>query len=418
MVEIYRLQPAAGREDRRWCRSSRCNRRRCRPGTCARRPIGSPRRSRPAAPTRRRTSRSTAAASSSAPAWSSATRPESPSASSSRAISCRATWRRHARRIAEAYEDYSQLRVLKGPLEGVYLSLFLMMTLMILVSATWLGLYLAKRITRPVGMLAAGGQGDRRRPPRSPDRAGDARRVRIAGRGVQLDGGRAGDEPAAPRTHRASRWSARTPSSTSAAATSRRCSSGSRPAWCRSAPTAASARSTRPPAACSRSMPASSDRRSSRCSAARISLPLGALVRSVTAGSGEAAPRQEIALAREGREIHLAAAATALQGEGGRARRHGPGVRRRDAAGADAARRGVARRGAAAGARDQEPADADPVVRRAHGPALRRRAGGDPRARGRVHHDDRRRGRVAEGAGRRVRAVRAHAGAARGARRT
>jgi two-component system nitrogen regulation sensor histidine kinase NtrY len=63
---------------------------------------------------------------------------------------------RHARRIAEAYEDYSQLRVLKRPLEGVYLSLFLMMTLLILVSATWLGLYLAKRITRPVHMLAAG----------------------------------------------------------------------------------------------------------------------------------------------------------------------------------------------------------------------------------------------------------------------
>ena len=31
-----------------------------------------------------------------------------------------------------------------------------MMTLMILVSATWMGLYLAKRITRPVQMLAAG----------------------------------------------------------------------------------------------------------------------------------------------------------------------------------------------------------------------------------------------------------------------
>ena len=30
-----------------------------------------------------------------------------------------------------------------------------MLTLMILVAATWLGLYLAKRITRPVQMLAA-----------------------------------------------------------------------------------------------------------------------------------------------------------------------------------------------------------------------------------------------------------------------
>ena len=62
----------------------------------------------------------------------------------------------HARRITEAYEGYNQVRVLRGPLEGVYLSFFLMVTLMILVSATWMGLYLAKRITRPVQLLAAG----------------------------------------------------------------------------------------------------------------------------------------------------------------------------------------------------------------------------------------------------------------------
>jgi len=62
----------------------------------------------------------------------------------------------HARNITEAYENYSQLQVLRRPLQGVYLSLFLMMTLMILVSATWTGLYLAKRITRPVQLLAAG----------------------------------------------------------------------------------------------------------------------------------------------------------------------------------------------------------------------------------------------------------------------
>jgi two-component system, NtrC family, nitrogen regulation sensor histidine kinase NtrY len=62
----------------------------------------------------------------------------------------------HSRRITAAYEDYNQLRVLKRPLQGIYLSLFLMMTLMILVSATWMGLYVAKRITRPVQRLAAG----------------------------------------------------------------------------------------------------------------------------------------------------------------------------------------------------------------------------------------------------------------------
>ena len=60
-----------------------------------------------------------------------------------------------ARRMTQAYEDYQQLRVLKQPLAGVYLSFFLMLTLMILIGSTWMGLYLAKRITRPVQMLAA-----------------------------------------------------------------------------------------------------------------------------------------------------------------------------------------------------------------------------------------------------------------------
>jgi two-component system, NtrC family, nitrogen regulation sensor histidine kinase NtrY len=62
----------------------------------------------------------------------------------------------HSQRIIAAYEGYEQLRVLQGPLQGVYLSFFLGLTLMILVSATWMGLYLAKRITRPVQMLAEG----------------------------------------------------------------------------------------------------------------------------------------------------------------------------------------------------------------------------------------------------------------------
>jgi two-component system, NtrC family, nitrogen regulation sensor histidine kinase NtrY len=62
----------------------------------------------------------------------------------------------HFRRITDAASDYNQLKVLKRPLQGTYFLLFLMMTLMILVSATWMGLYLAKRITRPVQMLAAG----------------------------------------------------------------------------------------------------------------------------------------------------------------------------------------------------------------------------------------------------------------------
>ncbi|MEQ1868895.1 MAG: ATP-binding protein [Vicinamibacterales bacterium] len=60
-----------------------------------------------------------------------------------------------SRRMTQAFESYNQLRVLRRPLTGVYLSFFLMVTLMILVGAIWMGLYLAKRITQPVQMLAA-----------------------------------------------------------------------------------------------------------------------------------------------------------------------------------------------------------------------------------------------------------------------
>lgn len=60
-----------------------------------------------------------------------------------------------SRRMTQAFESYNQLRVLKLPLTGVYISFFLMVTLMILVGSIWMGLYLAKRITQPVQMLAA-----------------------------------------------------------------------------------------------------------------------------------------------------------------------------------------------------------------------------------------------------------------------
>ena len=80
--------------------------------------------------------------------------------------------------MTQAFENYNQLRVLKRPLTGVYLSFFLMVTLMILVGATWMGLYLAKRITRPVQMLAAAareigaGHLDQRVEPQSNDEFG------------------------------------------------------------------------------------------------------------------------------------------------------------------------------------------------------------------------------------------------------
>jgi two-component system nitrogen regulation sensor histidine kinase NtrY len=83
-----------------------------------------------------------------------------------------------SRRMTQAFEKYNQLRVLKRPLTGVYLSFFLMVTLLILVGSTWMGLYLTKRITRPVQMLAAAareigaGRLDQRVEPQSNDEFG------------------------------------------------------------------------------------------------------------------------------------------------------------------------------------------------------------------------------------------------------
>jgi two-component system nitrogen regulation sensor histidine kinase NtrY len=83
-----------------------------------------------------------------------------------------------SRRMTQAFENYNQLRVLKLPLTGVYLSFFLMVTLTILVGATWMGLYMAKRITGPIQMLAAAareigaGRLDQRVEPQSNDEFG------------------------------------------------------------------------------------------------------------------------------------------------------------------------------------------------------------------------------------------------------
>ena len=83
-----------------------------------------------------------------------------------------------SRRATAAYEQYQQLKVMRGPLQGFYLAVFLTVTLLILVSATWMGLYVAKRITRPVQMLAEGaraigaGQLDLRLEPQTGDELG------------------------------------------------------------------------------------------------------------------------------------------------------------------------------------------------------------------------------------------------------
>jgi two-component system nitrogen regulation sensor histidine kinase NtrY len=221
----------------------------------------------------------------------------------------------HARRIAEAYEDYSQLRVLKTPLEGVYLSLFLMMTLMILVSATWLGLYLAKRITRPVGMLAAGakeigaGHLDHRIEPETRDEFGSL---------VEAFNAMAGELATSQRRLERSRVEMERKNSE---LDERR----------RYIETVLERIATGV-------ISIGPDGRVSTINAAAVRLldvdaasagtpvdavlgrddlvPLAALLRAAATGTGKPAA-QEVALAREGREIHLAAAATALHGEAG-----------------------------------------------------------------------------------------------------
>src|SRR4029450_6756180 len=60
------------------------------------------------------------------------------------------------RGISQAFQEYKQLKLLKNPIKGIYILLFLLMTLIIVFSATWFGLSLARGITDPIAMLAEG----------------------------------------------------------------------------------------------------------------------------------------------------------------------------------------------------------------------------------------------------------------------
>ena len=222
---------------------------------------------------------------------------------------------KYSRRITEAFENYSQLRVLRRPLQGVYLSLFLMMTLMILVSATWTGLYLAKRITRPVQLLAAGareigaGRLDHRIEPETRDEFGslveafntmagelaasqrrlERSRVDLERKNLQLDERRRYIETVLERI------------ATGVISVG------------------ADGRIETINTAARRLLDLDHDvvGRSVTDVFAREDLrPLEALLGRMQTVSSEAAA-QEIALARNGRELHLAAAATPLQGEDG-----------------------------------------------------------------------------------------------------
>jgi two-component system nitrogen regulation sensor histidine kinase NtrY len=58
--------------------------------------------------------------------------------------------------IVQTFEEYQQLKTLKGPVKTSYVTTFLMITLLIIFSAIWVGLQLAKSITVPIQRLAEG----------------------------------------------------------------------------------------------------------------------------------------------------------------------------------------------------------------------------------------------------------------------
>jgi two-component system nitrogen regulation sensor histidine kinase NtrY len=220
-----------------------------------------------------------------------------------------------SRRMTQAFESYNQLRVLKRPLTGLYLSFFLMVTLLILVGATWMGLYLAKRITRPVLMLEAAareigaGRFDQRVEPQSNDEFGtlveafnamaaelassrrkvDQSRIALERKHLEVEGRRRYIETILERI-----TTGVVSVNAGGAVTTINC-------------------------AASRllSLDASIVGHSARAVFDRADLqPIGALL----AGAGRAKTEpaaQEIAIPRAGQEVHLAAVATALVGDSG-----------------------------------------------------------------------------------------------------
>ena len=58
------------------------------------------------------------------------------------------------REISQAFVEYKQLKILKKPIKTSYMMALLMVTLLIIFSATWFGFHLAKDITVPIKELA------------------------------------------------------------------------------------------------------------------------------------------------------------------------------------------------------------------------------------------------------------------------
>jgi two-component system nitrogen regulation sensor histidine kinase NtrY len=75
-----------------------------------------------------------------------------------------------AREVEERYTKFRKTEASKGPIKAVYVSLYLFPALLILFGAVWLSLYLARRITTPLRLVAEG-----------------AERIAAGARGVRVD---------------------------------------------------------------------------------------------------------------------------------------------------------------------------------------------------------------------------------------
>ena len=246
-----------------------------------------------------------------------------------------------------------------------------MVTLLILVGATWMGLYLAKRITRPVQLLSAAareigaGHLDHRVEPETQDEFGalteafnsmagelaESRRKleRSTGRSRAQAPRRRGPAPLHRDDSRAHRHGRRLVRRVRRDRHRQRIGAAPARRWAR------------------RDRPAGVGgllARRSRATGGAASEVGKPRCRDAAAGGG-ARPRR--ARAAPGRDGH------APRRRGRPCRGHRARLRRRDAAHPVAEGRGVARSGAAAGARNQEPADADPAVRRADQPSFLQR---------------------------------------------
>jgi two-component system, NtrC family, nitrogen regulation sensor histidine kinase NtrY len=60
------------------------------------------------------------------------------------------------RELARAYDEYHQVRLLDDPIRASYLGVLILITLLIVFAASWMGIQLARQITVPVQLLAEG----------------------------------------------------------------------------------------------------------------------------------------------------------------------------------------------------------------------------------------------------------------------